>query len=138
LIPTIADVLSTAQFSTDIQIDLRKCDQWVLWRGEDRINETTGEVTGLNKVPYTIHLHKASTTNPQTWASFEQCVQALPMALEAWEEHDPSASRGGGPFKCRLFSYATLGSGGEARSRSTAVSGLLGHRSGSMYPTGRG
>ena len=42
------------------------------------------------------------------------------------------------PFKCRLFSYATLGSGEQVQSRSPAVSGLLGHGSGSMYPTGRG
>jgi hypothetical protein len=42
------------------------------------------------------------------------------------------------PFKCRLFSYATLGSGGEARSRSRAGSWLLGHSAGSMSPTGRG
>ena len=77
MIQTTTDVLSAAQFSTDIQIALREHDQWVLWRGEDRIDQKTGEVTGLNKVPYTVHLSKASTTNPQTWASFEQCVKAL-------------------------------------------------------------
>jgi hypothetical protein len=66
LIQTTTDVLSAAPFSTDIQIDLRKYNQWVLWRAEDRINERTGEVTGLNKVPYTINLCKASTTAPQT------------------------------------------------------------------------
>jgi primase-polymerase (primpol)-like protein len=71
LIQTTIDVLSTALFGTDIQIDLRKYDQWVLWRGAGRLNETTGEVAGLTRVPYTIHLHKASTTNPHTWASFE-------------------------------------------------------------------
>jgi hypothetical protein len=60
------------------------------------VNETTGEVTGLNKVPYTVHLYKASVTNPQTWASFEQCVHALPAALEQWEADAPSVYRGGG------------------------------------------
>jgi putative DNA primase/helicase len=96
LTQTTTDVLSAAQFSTDIQIDLRKYDQWVLWRGADRIDQKTGEVTGLNKVPYTVHLSKASTTNPQTWASFDRCVKALPVALEEWEQRDPSAYRGGG------------------------------------------
>jgi hypothetical protein len=92
----MADVVRAAQCSTDIQIDLRKHDQWVLWRGADRLDEKTGEVTSLTKVPYTVHLRKASTTNPQTWGSFEACVEALPVAREEWEAEDPSAYRGGG------------------------------------------
>jgi primase-polymerase (primpol)-like protein len=95
LTQTTTGVLS-AQFSTDVQIDLRQYDQWVLWRGADRIDKKTGEVTGLDKVPYTVHLYKASTTNPYTWASFDQCVKALPAALEEWEAEDPSAYREGG------------------------------------------
>jgi hypothetical protein len=96
LIQTTTDMLSAAPFSTDIQIDLQKYDQFVLWRGADRIDEKTGEVTGLNKVPYMTDLRKASTTNPQTWASFDQCVKALLVALEAWEAEDPGAYRGEG------------------------------------------
>src|SRR5262245_27356880 len=42
------------------------------------------------------------------------------------------------PFKCRLFSYATLGSGGKVRSRAKVVAWLLGHSSGSMAPMGKG
>ena len=42
------------------------------------------------------------------------------------------------PFKCRLFSYATLGSGGKVRSRAKVVSWLLGHSSGSIAPMGKG
>ena len=94
MIPITTDVSSAAQLSTDIQIDLRQYDQFVLWRGADRIDERTGEVTGLTKVPYTSHLRKASTTNPQTWGSFEQCVKALPVALEEWGQEDPGAYRG--------------------------------------------
>ena len=95
MIPITTDVSSAAQLSTDIQIDLWQYDQFVLWRGVDRIDERTGEVTGLTKVPYTSHLRKASTTNPQTWGSFEQCVKALPVALEEWGQEDPGAYRGG-------------------------------------------
>jgi primase-polymerase (primpol)-like protein len=53
---------------------LKTLPQWVLWRGEDRINEQTGEVK-LNKIPIDPQtLRNADTTDPTTWGSFEQCV----------------------------------------------------------------
>jgi hypothetical protein len=71
--------------------------QWVLWRGADRLDTGTGEIAGLNKIPINPwSLHNADTTDPQTWGRFDQCVTALPVALEEWAHADPSAYRGGG------------------------------------------
>src|SRR2546429_6991626 len=76
---------------------LKTRHQWILWRGADRIDRKTGEITGLEKIPIDPQtLRKASTTDPQTWGSFEQCIQVLPIALEEWQEYDPSVYRGGG------------------------------------------
>jgi hypothetical protein len=79
-----------------IPADLKARPQWVLWRGEDRVDPQTGKVK-LNKIPidpYT--LHNADTTAPLTWGTFDQCVAALSVALEEWEQDDPSVYRGGG------------------------------------------
>ncbi len=43
--------------------------QWVLWKTEKRKGKAT-------KVPYSIHGRKASTTDPGTWASFDDVLQA--------------------------------------------------------------
>ena len=68
----------------------------MLWRGADRIDQQTGEVK-LNKIPIDPQtLRNADTTDPTTWGTFEQCVTALPVALEEWEQDHPSAYRGGG------------------------------------------
>jgi putative DNA primase/helicase len=76
---------------------LTELQQWVLWRGHDRINPTTGEITGLDKIPYDAHtLRKASVTDDETWSTFQHCVDALPCALEEWEHDDPGGFRGGG------------------------------------------
>jgi putative DNA primase/helicase len=79
-----------------IPSELKARPQWVLWRGEDRIDQQTGEVK-LNKIPIDPQtLYNADTTAPLTWGTFTQCVAALPVALEEWEAHDPSGYRGGG------------------------------------------
>jgi hypothetical protein len=70
--------------------------QFVLWRGLDRIDQHTGVVT-LNKMPLNPYtLLPADSTDPATWGTFEQCVQALPTALEGWEQEHPALYRGGG------------------------------------------
>src|SRR5262245_3175536 len=75
---------------------LKQRPQWVLWRGEDRVDQQTGAVK-LNKIPVNPQtLRNADTTDPATWGTFEQCVTALPVALEEWEQDTPSAYRGGG------------------------------------------
>jgi putative DNA primase/helicase len=87
----------TAEDLDRIPAELKACPQWVLWRGADRIDTTTGEVTGLNKTPIDPQtLRHASTTDQQTWGTFAQCVAALPVALEEWEHANPGAYRGGG------------------------------------------
>jgi putative DNA primase/helicase len=76
---------------------LKQRRQWVLWRGSDRIDKLTGEITGLEKVPIDPQtLTHASTTDWETWGTFEHCIAALPVALEQWAEEDPDAFRGGG------------------------------------------
>jgi primase-polymerase (primpol)-like protein len=76
--------------------DLKILPQWVLWRGADRVNPQTGEVK-LDKIPICPEtLRHASVTDTETWSSFQQCVQALPCALEEWEHDDPAGYRGGG------------------------------------------
>ena len=86
----------TAEDLDRIPTDLKARPQWVLWRGEDRIDPRTGEVK-LNKIPIDPQtLRNADTTDPTTWETFDQCVAALPVALEEWEQDDPSAYRGGG------------------------------------------
>jgi primase-polymerase (primpol)-like protein len=86
----------TAENLDRIPAELKTRLQWVLWRGEDRIDPQTGDVK-LNKIPIDPQtLRNADTTDPTTWGSFEQCVAALPVALEEWEHDDPSGYRGGG------------------------------------------
>jgi hypothetical protein len=71
--------------------------QWILWRGSDRTDRKTGEITGLEKMPVDPQTFRnADTTDPATWGTFAHCVAALPRALEEWEEADPSGYRGGG------------------------------------------
>jgi hypothetical protein len=68
----------------------------VLWRGKDRIEKQMGEVK-LNKIPVDPQtLANADTTDPTTWGTFDACVAALPVALEEWEQDNPSTYRGGG------------------------------------------
>src|SRR5262245_20859759 len=70
-----------------IPAGLKARPQWVLWRGEDRLDTRTGNVK-LNKIPIDPQtLNKASTTDPTTWGTFEQCVNALDTALEGWDAY---------------------------------------------------
>jgi primase-polymerase (primpol)-like protein len=50
--------------------DLVELEQWVLWRREN----VSGRET---KVPYSVRGHKASSTDPRTWAPFEVVLSAL-------------------------------------------------------------
>ena len=79
-----------------IPAELKDRRQWVLWRAADKVDKRTGDVK-LNKIPINPQtLHNADTTDQRTWGSFEQCIKALPVALERWEHDTPRAYRGGG------------------------------------------
>ncbi|MCX6916962.1 MAG: AAA family ATPase, partial [Verrucomicrobia bacterium] len=52
-----------------IPAELRALPQWVCWK-----LETVGE--RLTKIPYSAAGRSASTTDPATWASFDQCLAA--------------------------------------------------------------
>src|SRR2546425_7580652 len=87
----------TAEDLAHIPAALTTRSQWVLWRGADRVDQQTGKVAGLEKIPIDPQtLTNASTTDPETWGAIERCIEALPLALEEWENDDPGAYRGGG------------------------------------------
>lgn len=53
-----------------IPAELKKLDQWVLWRYEQKDGEWT-------KPPYQMNERLASTTNPATWTSFNEALRAM-------------------------------------------------------------
>ena len=66
---------------TFVPVELRSLEQWVVWRLEPRAGKPT-------KVPYSpLRRTPASTTNPATWASFDQ-------AMVAWRGSDCYAGVG--------------------------------------------
>ena len=87
--PTVKDLAR-------IPAELTARPQWVLWQGQEKIDQKTGEekITKIPIDPQT--LRGASVTDPTTWGRRDQCVAALPVALEEWEQDNPSAYRGGG------------------------------------------
>jgi putative DNA primase/helicase len=56
----------------DIPEKIKQLKRFVLWR-----LEAAGKDSHLTKVPYTRRGHKASTTRPQTWCSFDEALDAL-------------------------------------------------------------
>ncbi|TDL37020.1 DUF927 domain-containing protein [Macrococcoides bohemicum] len=54
----------------NVPSDLRELDQWIYWKAE--YNERRKQ---FEKVPYKSPSVKASTTNKNTWKSFESCVK---------------------------------------------------------------
>src|SRR5262249_17868058 len=91
-----SDAASITRLTTNVPRELRETPQWLYWRGQDRLNEQTGEVK-VSKIPIHPHtLKRPSAKDPRTWGTIEDCCEALPCALEGWEEEDPSAYRGGG------------------------------------------
>ena len=55
---------------TNIPAELRALKQWVCWRLEPAVPKP-------KKMPYTITGGHASSTNPETWATFAECVAAV-------------------------------------------------------------
>ena len=54
----------------NIPDELKERKQWVVWK-------TTMTKNGPSKVPFQVNGKKASTTNPKTWTTFSQAVEAL-------------------------------------------------------------
>jgi primase-polymerase (primpol)-like protein len=70
--------------------------QWILWRWEDLIDSTTGEIKA-NKTPINpLTLGHASSTNARTWATFTHCVATLEPTLARWGHMVPAGYHGGG------------------------------------------
>lgn len=92
----VPGLLYTGPTATDLlQIPdtLKTRRQWVLWQGVPRANHPDK----LDKIPVNPHtLTKASSTDPLTWGTFDECITAVEVALEEWEQQDPAAYRGGG------------------------------------------
>jgi len=53
--------------------ELKSCPQWLVWKGIPSKNRP-GK---MDKIPYQINGNKASTTNPDTWTTFEKAMDAL-------------------------------------------------------------
>jgi hypothetical protein len=51
-------------------VELRQLKQWILWKYEDVGSKKP------TKVPYSIRGDLASVSNPNTWATFEECVNS--------------------------------------------------------------
>ncbi len=62
----------SALFPENIPDELKALKQWVVYRLEKK-----PEKDKLEKVPYKTNAVNASTTNPKTWCSFEQAVEAF-------------------------------------------------------------
>lgn len=71
-----------------IPFEMRQYRQWIVWKFEDVNNKKT-------KVPYNINGYKASVTNPQSWNSFDEVVQAVNNSFDGigfvLTENDPYA-----------------------------------------------
>jgi primase-polymerase (primpol)-like protein len=50
--------------------ELKACPHWVLWKYEERESKIT-------KVPYQVNGHKAKSTDPKTWCTFDAAKKAL-------------------------------------------------------------
>ena len=91
-----SDSASIARLTTNVPRELREIPQWIYWRGEDRIDQRTGEVK-LSKLPIDPKtLKKADKTDPRVWGTFEDCCAGIACALEGWKEENPDVYRGGG------------------------------------------
>jgi hypothetical protein len=66
----------------NIPQQLRDLDQWALWKYE------AGKDGKQTKVPYQPNGKRASSTNPDTWRTYNQCVGALKqhIASEDWNQ----------------------------------------------------
>ena len=63
--------------ATTIPQALRDLAQWVTWRYECEGKPVSKDTSGATKIPYNARTgHKASSTNANTWASFDVAVKA--------------------------------------------------------------
>lgn len=61
----------------NLPAELVQLDQWVTWRYEKEGRPVSKDTEGATKVPYNARTgHKASSTNPNTWTSYEAAVNA--------------------------------------------------------------
>ena len=90
LIQTVTDSFSVTQVTANFPRELRERPQWMYWRGEDRIDQGTGEVK-VSKPPIDPKtLKKADKTDPRTWGTFEDCCTGIECALGACPRNHPS------------------------------------------------
>lgn len=78
---------------THIPHQLKEYRQFVLWRYGTAVSKDG--TTKLTKIPMSPHTSTyASVSDPRTWGTLDDCIHALPTALEEWQREDPQA-RGG-------------------------------------------
>lgn len=77
------DITSRLEDIRTIPEALTHYPQWVLWRYLPKPDDPTS----LAKIPLQSNGEDyASSTNPQTWDTFARIVDALPVALERWQD----------------------------------------------------
>lgn len=118
--------------------DLKQFKSWVLWRSEDH---------GLPKpvkVPYSVHGHKASVTDPSTWSSFEQVIACPCVGYDkVFMADEPLVEASGIGFvisDADPFTFIDLDDtegNAEAAARHTAIFSAFNSYS-EMSPSGRG
>ena len=60
-----------------VPAELKTAAQWVTWRYEKEGRPVSKDTEGATKIPYNARTgHKASSTNPNTWAPFDVAVKA--------------------------------------------------------------
>lgn len=60
-----------------VPIELKARSQWVVWRYEKEGQSVAKDTEGATKIPYNAKTgHKASSTNPNTWAPFDIALKA--------------------------------------------------------------
>src|SRR5262249_15862536 len=87
---------TTANLANIPQV-LKQVDQWIHWRGADKVDPATGAVK-LNKIPVNpSDGSNADSTDPRTWTSYDYMIQGLDTFLEDREQRDPAGYRGSSP-----------------------------------------
>jgi hypothetical protein len=58
---------------------IKHLDQWVVWKAEPKAGG------GMNKVPYTVQGHKASSINPSTWTDYYTALAGYQEDDSGWD-----------------------------------------------------
>jgi hypothetical protein len=61
--------------------ELKSCPQWIVWKAKSSKNRP-GK---MDKIPYQVTGNLASTTNPETWTTFDKALEAYQSGKEEYQ-----------------------------------------------------